>query len=178
MLKRRNKSVGEDHRYIFMSHHEDGVGQWDFSKRQLLAIVTLCIAIIGSGLFITTDYLTKVLYQTKLKSLKRDYNQLSLTLNDLQRQMDQLSTHVVDIEEKDRAFRTYANLPQIDKDIRKLGIGGMEVAKPVTLDNVSPTAESKLLDLEMNVDMLTRKVKLNWLVIRIYIEKLSRNQTA
>ena len=49
MLKRRNKSVGEDHRYIFMSHHEDGVGQWDFSKRQLLGIVTLCIAIIGSG---------------------------------------------------------------------------------------------------------------------------------
>ena len=64
MLKRGNNSVGEDHRYIFMSHHEDGVGQWDFSKRQLLAIVTLCIAIIGSGLFITTDYLTKVLYQT------------------------------------------------------------------------------------------------------------------
>ena len=160
MLKRRNKSVGEDHRYIFMSHHEDGVGQWDFSKRQLLAIVTLCIAIIGSGLFITTDYLTKVLYQTKLKSLKRDYNQLSLTLNALQRQMDQLSTHVVDIEEKDRAFRTYANLPQIDKDIRKLGIGGMEVAKPVTMDNVSSSPESRLLDLEMNVDMLTRKVKL------------------
>ena len=109
MLKRRKKRVGEDHRYIFISHHDEGVGQWDFSKRQLLAIVGLCIAIVGSGLFFTTDYLTKVLYQAKLKSLKRNYNQLSLTLTDLQRQMDLLSTHVVDIEEKDRALRTYSN---------------------------------------------------------------------
>ena len=153
MFKKRNKRVGENHRYIFISHHDEGVGQWDLSKRQLLAIIGLCIAIVGSGLFITTDYLTKVLYQTKLKSLKRDYNQLSLTLTDLRQQMDLLSTHVVDIEEKDRAFRTYANLPLIDKDIRKLGIGGMEVAKPVTMDNVSSSPESRLLDLEMNVDM-------------------------
>ena len=97
MLKRRKKGVGEDHRYIFISHHDEGVGQWDFSKRHLVAIVGLSIAIVGGGLFITTDYLTKVLYQTKLKSLKRDYNQLSLTLTDLQRQMDLLSTHVVDL---------------------------------------------------------------------------------
>ena len=55
MFKRRNKRVGEDHRYIFISHHDEGVGQWDLSKRQLLAIVGLCIAIVGSGLFITTD---------------------------------------------------------------------------------------------------------------------------
>ena len=48
--------------------------------------------------------------------------------------MDLLSTHVVNIEEKDRALRTYANMPQIDKDIRKLGVGGMEVVKPLKLD--------------------------------------------
>ena len=76
MFKRRIKKVSEDRRYTFMSHHDEGLGQWDLSKRQLLAIVGLCIAIVGGGLFITTDYLTKVLYQTKLKSLKRDYNQL------------------------------------------------------------------------------------------------------
>jgi len=56
MFKRRNKRVGEDHRYIFISHHDEGVGQWDLSKRQLLAIVGLCIAIVGSGLFITTKF--------------------------------------------------------------------------------------------------------------------------
>ena len=111
-------------------------------------------------MFFATDYLTKILYQAKLKGLKRDYSQLSLTLSNLQQQMDLLSTHVVSIEEKDRALRTYANMPQIDKDVRKLGIGGMEVVKPVKLESQSSYPSSKLIDLEMNVDNLTRKVKL------------------
>ena len=162
MLKRRKKisSRIDDHRYAFISYDDENGTQWDFSKRQLFIVVFLCVSIVGTGLFFATDYLTKILYQTKLKSLKRDYSQLSLTLSKLHQQMDLLSTHVVNIEEKDRALRTYANMPQIDKDVRKLGIGGMEIVKPVKVENQLSDPASKLIDLEMNVDNLTRKVKL------------------
>ena len=162
MLKRRKKisSRIDDHRYAFISYDDENGTQWDFSKRQLLIVVFLCVSIVGTGLFFATDYLTKILYQTKLKSLKRDYSQLSLTLSKLHQQMDLLSTHVINIEEKDRALRTYANMPQIDKDVRKLGIGGMEIVKPVKVENQLSDPASKLIDLEMNVDNLTRKVKL------------------
>ena len=162
MLKRRKKisSRIDDHRYAFISYDDENGTQWDFSKRQLFIVVFLCVSIVGTGLFFATDYLTKILYQTKLKSLKRDYSQLSLTLSKLHQQMDLLSTHVINIEEKDRALRTYANMPQIDKDVRKLGIGGMEVVKPVKVENQLSDPASKLIDLEMNVDNLTRKVKL------------------
>ena len=161
MLKRNKKySRINDHRYAFISYGDEKGGQWDFSKRQLFIVVFLCVSILGTGLFFATDSLTKILYQTKLKTLKRDYSQLSLTLSKLQQQMDLLSTHVINIEEKDRALRTYANMPQIDKDVRKLGVGGMEVVKPVKLENKLSNPASKLIDLEMNVDNLTRKVKL------------------
>ena len=162
MLKRRKKTSSriDDHRYAFISYDDENGTQWDFSKRQLFIVVILCVSIVGTGLFFATDYLTKILYQTKLKSLKRDYSQLSLTLSKLHQQMDLLSTHVINIEEKDRALRTYANMPQIDKDVRKLGIGGMEVVKPVKVENQLSDPASKLIDLEMNVDNLTRKVKL------------------
>ena len=162
MLKRRKKisSRIDDHRYAFISYDDENGTQWDFSKRQLFIVVFLCVSIVGTGLFFATDYLTKILYQTKLKNLKRDYSQLSLTLSKLHQQMDLLSTHVVNIEEKDRALRTYANMPQIDKDVRKLGIGGMEIVKPVKVENQLSDPASKLIDLEMNVDNLTRKVKL------------------
>ena len=162
MLKRRKKisSRIDDHRYAFISYDDENGTQWDFSKRQLFIVVFLCVSIVGTGLFFATDYLTKILYQTKLKNLKRDYSQLSLTLSKLHQQMDLLSTHVINIEEKDRALRTYANMPQLDKDVRKLGIGGMEVVKPVKVENQLSDPASKLIDLEMNVDNLTRKVKL------------------
>ena len=162
MLKRRKKisSRIDDHRYAFISYDDENGTQWDFSKRQLFIVVFLCVSIVGTGLFFATDYLTKILYQTKLKNLKRDYSQLSLTLSKLHQQMDLLSTHVINIEEKDRALRTYANMPQLDKDVRKLGIGGMEVVKHVKVENQLSDPASKLIDLEMNVDNLTRKVKL------------------
>ena len=162
MLNRRKNKYSsiDDYRYSFISYNDENGSQWDFSKKQLLVVVFLCVSIVGTGLFFATDYLTKILYQTKLKSLKRDYGKISLTLSKLQEQMDLLSTHVVNIEEKDRALRTYANMPQIDKDIRKLGVGGMEVVKPLKLDYQISDPSEKLIDLEMNIDNLTRKVKL------------------
>ena len=162
MLNRRKNKYSSinDYRYSFISYNDENGSQWDFSKKQLLLVVFLCVSIVGTGLFFATDYLTKILYQTKLKSLKRDYGKISLTLSKLQEQMDLLSTHVVNIEEKDRALRTYANMPQIDKDIRKLGVGGMEVVKPLKLDYQISDPSEKLIDLEMNIDNLTRKVKL------------------
>ena len=157
MLNRRKNKYSSinDYRYSFISYNDENGSQWDFSKKQLLLVVFLCVSIVGTGLFFATDYLTKILYQTKLKSLKRDYGKISLTLSKLQEQMDLLSTHVVNIEEKDRALRTYANMPQIDKDIRKLGVGGMEVVKPLKLDYQISDPSEKLIDLEMNIDNLT-----------------------
>ena len=96
MLNKSKKSSRiNDHRYTFISYDNESGGQWDFSKKQLLTVVILCVSIAGTGLFFATDYLTKILYQAKLKGLKRDYSQLSLTLSNLQQQMDLLSTHVV-----------------------------------------------------------------------------------
>ena len=43
---------------------------------------------------------------------------------ELQSTINEMNEDIDDISEKDKALRTYANLPEIDKDVRKVGIGG------------------------------------------------------
>jgi len=64
------------------------------------------------------------------------------------------------IEEKERAVRTYANLPEIDQDVRSLGIGGLRLEKYTSQDYIIPGLSKKISGLEMDVDHLARKVKL------------------
>ena len=49
-----------------------------------------------------------------------------------------INIEITKIEEKDGALRSYAGMPIIDKDIRKLGIGGSVLKPPVFSDNLLP----------------------------------------
>ena len=93
-----------------------------------------------------------------MDNLRSSYEHLSETLVSLQTQLDNVSGEVGSIEEKDQAIRTYAGLPQIDKDIRKLGVGGTDF-KLNTIDEIPSEISNRITEIEMNVNALSRKVK-------------------
>ena len=96
-----------------------------------------------------------------MNDLKANYDHLSKTLLSLQGQLDDVSTQIGSIENKDQAIRTYAGLPEIDKDIRELGVGGTNIDnKKISMDNISSDITTRISEIEMNVDAMTRKVKL------------------
>ena len=88
-----------------------------------------------------------------MDNLRSSYEHLSETLVSLQTQLDNVSGEVGSIEEKDQAIRTYAGLPQIDKDIRKLGVGGTDF-KLNTIDDVPSEISNRITEIEMNVNAL------------------------
>ena len=45
---------------------------------------------------------------------------------------------ILDIEKKDKALRSYAGMPEIDVDIRKLGTGGNDINSNILADNIAP----------------------------------------
>ena len=73
--------------------------------------------------------------------------------------MNYLDSQINKSEEKDNAIRTYAGMPIIDKDIRKLGIGG-HLSDVKFSDNLAPIINKELSILEMNVEKLSREVSL------------------
>ena len=61
--------------------------------------------------------------------------------------------------EQDKALRTYGDLPVIDQDIRRLGVGGRLMPKSDELDQLLPESDIKVSELVNNLDRLAREIK-------------------
>ena len=83
----------------------------------------------------------------------------SIDSKPLQEIFTQINARFNKIEEKDNAIRTYAGMPIIDKDIRKLGVGG-HLSDVKFSDNLAPIINKELSILEINVEKLSREVSL------------------
>ena len=157
MFRRNNKN--RYHNYIIVSEKETGANHFHVSHKKLLLFSGLAILTISVTLFVSADVITGIFYKAKINKLKSNYEYLTETLVDLQTQLEDVSSQVGDIEEKDNAIRTYTGLPQIDKEIRELGVGGAESNK-ISFSGISNDFTNRISKIELNVDALSRKVKL------------------
>ncbi len=156
---RRKKKPNKYHNYIIVSERDSDVQHFHFSRQKLLTIGGIAVLFVAVTLFLSADALTGLLYKAKLKDLRSNYQQLTQTLVDLQTQLEDVSGQVGTIEKKDHAIRTYAGLPQIDQDVRKVGVGGTDIRK-ANMDGIAPNVTSRISEIELNVHELSRKVKL------------------
>ena len=154
-----NKNTNKYHNYIIVSEKDTGVRNYHFSRKFAFIAIGISVLSISTVLFFTANALTGVMYKTKMNNLRSSYEHLSETLTSLQNQLDNVSGEVGVIEEKDQAIRTYAGLPQIDQDVRKLGVGGTDF-KVNAIDDIPSDITNRITEIEMNVNALSRKVKL------------------
>ena len=145
-------------KYILHSESDNLVNQWHFSNAKILALVTVSLIILGSFLLIGADYVSKVLYDKRLKEFKANYSSVVSNIDKIQLRLKELDQQILDIEEKDKAVRTYAGMPEVDKDIRKLGIGGVTLNKPNVLDNLAPAVSKEISQLHLDIEKLSRQV--------------------
>ena len=145
-------------KYILHSESDNLVNQWHFSNAKILALVTVSLIILGSFLLIGADYVSKVLYDKRLKEFKANYSSVVSNIDKIQSRLKELDQQILDIEEKDKAVRTYAGMPEVDKDIRKLGIGGVTLKKPNVLDNLAPAVSKEISQLHLDIEKLSRQV--------------------
>ena len=150
----------KNHKFIFQAESDRRVRQWHFSLERLLVRIGVITVIAVAALYFSADWLTNMLYNTKLTEMQRNYSNLSSTVVKLHDRVETLNSQMSIIEEKDKAVRTYADLPEIDESVRELGIGGVIVNENTKIDNLLPDFTSTITSLEMDIDALTRKVKL------------------
>ena len=145
-------------KYILHSESDNLVNQWHFSNAKILALVSVTLIILSSFLLIGADYVSKVLYDKRLMEFKANYSSVVSNIDKIQSRLKELDQQILDIEEKDKAVRTYAGMPQVDKDIRKLGIGGVRLKKPNVLDNLAPAVSKEISQLHLDIEKLSRQV--------------------
>ena len=145
-------------KYILHSESDNDINQWHFSNAKILALVSVALIVLGSFLLIGADYVSKVLYDKRLKEFKANYSSVISNIDKIQSRLKELDQQILDIEEKDKAVRTYAGMPEVDNDIRKLGIGGVTLKKPNVLDNLAPAVSKEISQLHLDIEKLSRQV--------------------
>tara|TARA_B100001179_G_scaffold202799_1_gene164598 strand:- start:125 stop:1054 length:930 start_codon:yes stop_codon:yes gene_type:complete len=144
--------------YILHRESDSGVSQWHFSRYQLYVLMGITTMVLGTFLFFGADYFSKFLYDQRLQEFKKNYHTVSQNLKLIQSRLSVLDQQLIEIEEKDRAVRTYAGMPEVDKDIRKLGIGGTMLGKSVILDNLAPAVNREISVLQLDIEKISRQV--------------------
>jgi murein DD-endopeptidase MepM/ murein hydrolase activator NlpD len=146
--------------YIIQRETETSVRQWHFSRMQAISLISVTAIVLGAFMFLSADFLSKYLYEKRLDEFKSNYKNVTSNLDILKERLSQIDAQMEKIEEKDKAVRTYAGMPEIDKDIRKLGIGGRSLESEIFNDNLAPAVNRELSVLEMDVERLSREVNL------------------
>jgi len=147
---------------------ESEIKEVSFTKRRLLFIVAVCVFLGAGLLYLTLDTVTNSMYQVKLKHVKQNNSRLVGLLHGLQTRIDTLEVHLTGLQSQDEAIRTYADLPEVDKDILSLGIGGRRYDKTSELDFLVPSDDAKVSSLLFDIDRVARMIKLE----RLSYEKL------
>ena len=145
---------------IIQKESEDNVRQWHLNREQYIAMVSAIAILLGAFIFISAEYLGNHLYEKRLHKIKNNYVSITKNLQILKERLNEIDENVNQIEEKDLAIRSYAGMPEIDKEIRKLGIGGRSIESAKVFDNFAPVINKELATLELDVEKLSREVNL------------------
>ena len=145
---------------IIQKESEDNVRQWHLNREQYIAMVSAIAILLGAFIFISAEYLGNYLYEKRLHKIKNNYVSITKNLQILKERLNEIDENVNQIEEKDLAIRSYAGMPEIDQEIRKLGIGGRSIESAKVFDNFAPVINKELATLELDVEKLSREVNL------------------
>ena len=145
---------------IIQKESEDNVRQWHLNREQYIAMVSAIAILLGAFIFISAEYLGSYLYEKRLHKIKNNYVTITKNLQILKERLNEIDENVNQIEEKDLAIRSYAGMPEIDQEIRKLGIGGRSIESAKIFDNFAPVINKELATLELDVEKLSREVNL------------------
>ena len=156
----QKKNSNKYHNYILVSEKDSGIKLYHFSKKKVLGFFMLSVVVLSSAFFLSANFLTNFLYKNKISNLRSNYENLTNTIFSLEKELDELTAEMAGIEDKDKAIRTYAGLPQIDNDIRKLGVGGGTIIGNSRYKNIPNDLLQRISEIELDVNKMSRKVKL------------------
>ena len=146
--------------FIIQKESDDNISQLRINGQQTILFTFIFAIVIFSFIYLSAEILSHTLYEKRLNEFKSNYSLISKNLKQLQTKLKELDDKVIIIEEKDRAIRTYAGMPEIDSDIRKLGTGGHVLQSNILSDNLAPAINEELIALELDIENISRYVNL------------------
>ena len=161
--------------FILQKESDDGIHQIKVNSKQafLLGLIFICVFL--SIIFISAEIFNDILYEQRINQFKKNYGLMSERLKHLQERLRKIDNKIIDIEKKDKALRSYAGMPEIDLDIRKLGTGGNDINSNIISDNIAPAINEELIALQIDIEKISRNVNLGFKSYESIYDKVKKD---
>ena len=160
---------------IIQKESDSSISQWQLDQKNIFIIAFSAVIIFSVTIFLISSLIGSIVYQKKINEYKSSYDYVSENLSFLSKKMNKLSNQIKLIEEKDLALRTYAGMPQIDINMRKLGIGGEKLETSRFLNGMAPIINKELAVLEMDIEKLSREVNFEMKSYKSIYDEVQKN---
>ena len=161
--------------FILQKESDNEIQQIRVNSKQALLAGSIFTCILLSIIFVSAEILNDLLYEKRINQFKKNYGLMSDRLKHLQEKLKKIEKKTLDIEKKDKALRSYAGMPEIDLDIRKLGTGGNDINSNILADNLAPAINKELIALQLDIEKISRNVNLGFKSYESIYDKVKKD---
>jgi len=141
---------------ILVSHRSRGILQKRIPYGLLALGGVILLFLLASNLLLTWNFFDRASQEAKLARFERENSFLSSELGNVKSIIDSLESELGKLVEKEDAIRTVFGLPEVDQEIRQLGVGGREYREP--LPSGALWGEN-FEEIRSDIDELHRRIK-------------------
>lgn len=161
--------------FILQKESDDDIRQIKVNSKQALLLGSIFFCILLSIIYFSAEILNDFIYEKRIGQFRKNYGLMSDKLRYLQERLKKIDNKILDIEKKDKALRSYAGMPEIDLDIRKLGTGGNDINSNILADNIAPAINEELIALQLDIEKISRNVNLEFKSYESIYDKVKKD---
>ncbi len=134
-------------------------------------IFSLLLIFVSTFIELTTDFF----HNRQITQLSKANSQLITLLDEMSAKVEQVETKVQTLEKQDNDLRIFVDLPQIDSDVRKLGVGGNPQIAYTEMSALTENSRNNASRVKSLLDNLEQRIHVAQKSRDEIIEKYSEN---
>jgi murein DD-endopeptidase MepM/ murein hydrolase activator NlpD len=145
---------------MLVPHDNERVRSFQVSGKSIRAAASallMCALLLGT---FSIAFFVKQSKHVQNASLRAENDALASEVDEMRKQMEALDRSIASLTQKDEELRVVAGLPEIDPDVRRVGIGGPGSTGGSVLARLNPRVGRKVETTEQDLSALTRRAAL------------------
>ena len=145
---------------MLVPHDNERVRSFQVSGKSIrTAVSAVLMGTMLMGTF-SIAFFVKQSQHVQNSSLKQENEALAAEVDEMRAQMEQLDQSIATLTLKDEELRVVAGLPEIDADVRRVGIGGPATGSSAALAKLNPRIGAKVESTGQDLGALLRRASL------------------
>lgn len=146
---------------IYFSLQGSEVREISLSWKRIVSLMfssfVVLLLLVGSSIAIFTDFY----HNARIDILGKTNQQLSMQLKSMGEKVQRIENQMQVIEQQDDDLRVFADLPRIDNDMRKVGVGGAAKSENYGMNLLPIELSQKTTEIHGILDQLERRLTLS-----------------